>query len=152
MKLNLGVGKNRLEGYVGLDIRPEVNPDVLCDILQGLPYDDSSVEEVVALDFLEHIPIQSTIFVITEIWRVLEPGGIFKSSTPDAEHGQGSWIDPTHVNPWVEGRWLYFSNPACREVYDIEANFEIIKITRRLTDVANRVYHLDVLARAVKNV
>lgn len=32
MKLNLGVGNNRIDGFVGVDLRKEVNPDVLCDI------------------------------------------------------------------------------------------------------------------------
>lgn len=152
MRLNLGVGRNKIDGYIGIDRRKEVDPDICCDITKGLPFENDSVDEVVALDFLEHIPIESTIFVVTEIWRVLKHGCLFRSSTPDAEHGQGAWIDPTHINPWVEGRWLYFSHPAYREIYDIQANFEIISLYRELTDVRNRIYHLKIDAAAVKNV
>lgn len=152
MKLNLGVGNNKIDGFVGVDLRKEVNPDVLCDITQGLPFDDNSIDEVLALDFLEHIPIEKTIFVITEIWRVLKHGGGFFSRTPDAEYGQGAWIDPTHINPWVEGRWLYFSREGYRKVYNIDANFEIMSLTRALTDPSSRIYHLNVEAKAVKNV
>lgn len=152
MKINLGSGHHKLAGYVNIDNRASVNPDVLCDITEGLPFDDNSVDEVLALEFLEHIPIQSTIFVINEIWRVLKKDGIFKSRTPDAEYGQGAWIDPTHVNPWVEGRWLYFSHPEYRKIYDIAAEFKIKRLERKLTDIRSRVYHLFVEAIAVKNV
>ena len=61
IKLNLGSGKRKLEGYVNIDNRPEVDPDVVCDVIEGLPYHDNSINEVRAFDFLEHIPIGKTI-------------------------------------------------------------------------------------------
>jgi len=146
--LNLGSGYRKLEGFINIDNRAEVEPDLLCSVLDGLPYSDNSVDMIRADDFLEHIPIGKTIQVITEIWRVLKPGGIFESSTPDAETGQGAFQDPNHVSFWVENSWLYYSDPAHRDLYGTEADFEIESITR--SEIGNRVFHLHVIAKARK--
>jgi len=146
--LNLGCGLVKVPGYINLDNRLEVNPDVAWDVLEGLPYKDSTVDIVRAYDFLEHIPIGSTVFVIDEIWRVLKPGGIFESFTPDAEHGQGAFQDPHHVSFWVENTWRYFSEDSERELYGGHANFLIESMDR--VESGNRVFHLHVIARARK--
>jgi glycosyltransferase involved in cell wall biosynthesis len=148
LKLNLGCGYRKLDGYVNIDNRIQVEPDQCLDILDGLPFDDNSVSVVRAYDFLEHIPIGKTVFVMEEIWRVLKPGGLFESMTPDAEHGQGAFQDPTHVSFWVENSWKYFSGLQERYLYGIKADFEIESIERQ--ESAGRVYHLLVNARARK--
>lgn len=146
--LNLGSGLRPLEGYINIDNRKEVNPDIVCDVTEGLPYDDNSVDSIRAHDFLEHIPTEKTIQVINEIWRVLKPGGTFASLTPDAEFGQGAFQDPTHLSFWVENSWLYFSEPNSRALYGIKANFKIKTLERLNT--GSRVYHLHVIAEALK--
>ena len=148
IRLNIGCGYNHKEGYINIDNRSEVNPDLVCDVLKGLPYNNDSVDVVMAHDFLEHIPIGHTIGVIDEIWRVLKPGGVLDSYTPDAAHGQGAFQDPTHVSFWVENSWMYFSKPNYRNLYGIKANFDIEKLER--TESAYNVYHLRVIARAIK--
>ncbi|KKL47573.1 hypothetical protein LCGC14_2334260, partial [marine sediment metagenome] len=55
VKLNLGSGYRKKSGFINLDNRPETYPDLLCDIENGLPYDDGKVDEIQAIDFLEHI-------------------------------------------------------------------------------------------------
>jgi predicted SAM-dependent methyltransferase len=148
LRLNLGSGYSHAPGYVNIDNRPETKPDLVCDILNGLPYEDNTVDEVRAYDFLEHIPVGKTVRVVNEIWRVLKPGGKFISYTPDAEHGQGAFQDPTHVSFWVESSWLYYSDPGCRALYDMKANFKILPIVREETPV--RAFHLLVVAEAIK--
>jgi len=123
MKLNLGSGHNRITGYVNLDIRPEVKPDVVCDVEKGLPYDDNSIDEVRAHDFLEHIRLGQTIHVIEEIYRVLKPGGRLSISIPSTD-GRGAFQDPTHRSFWNINSWLYFTDDRYRELYGIKANFE----------------------------
>jgi GT2 family glycosyltransferase/predicted SAM-dependent methyltransferase len=144
LHLNLGSGLRPQKGFVNIDNRKEVNPDLVCDVIEGLPYDDNSVDSIRAHDFLEHIPIGKTVQVVTEIWRVLKPGGLFVSLTPDAEFGQGAFQDPTHVSFWVENSWMYYSDPATRALYGMKANFKIKSIDR--VNTGNRVYHLHVVA------
>lgn len=152
VKLNLGCGFRLLENFINIDKRPEVKPDLICDVTKGLPYDDNSVDKVVAFDFLEHIPLGKTIEVIEEIWRVLKHGEQLESLTPDAERGQGAFQDPTHVSFWVENSWLYYSHPAYRRLHSIKANFQITELKRIETDKQARVYHLHVKATALKEV
>jgi predicted SAM-dependent methyltransferase len=153
VKLNLGSGYNPQQGYINIDNNSETNPDVLNDIVKdGLcTFDDDTVDEVLAKDFLEHIPAgEKVIFVITEIWRVLKHGGLFLSITPDAEHGQGAFQDPYHISFWCENSWLYYSHPEYRKLYSIKANFSIDNIARGGNEY-RRVQYLQVAARAVKN-
>ena len=147
VRLNLGCGYDHIDGYVNIDNREEVKPDVVCDVIDGLPYEDSTVDYVRAHDFLEHIPLGLTVPVVTEIWRVLKPGGTLESLTPDAENGQGAFQDPHHLSFWVENSWLYFSDKNARDLYGTKANFSV-EIQR--VETGNRVFHLHVFAKAIK--
>jgi len=148
-RINLGCGYAHKEGYVNIDNRPEVKPDLIADVLEGLPFDDNSLDEVRAYDFLEHIPIGQTIQVITEIWRVLKPGGVFESSTPSTE-GRGAFADPTHVSFWNRNSWLYYSNKEHRDLYGIKANFTITDIEDVVTNKTLNIIHTHVVGKAVK--
>ena len=122
VRLNLGCGYRKHDGYVNIDNRKEVNPDLCCDVTEGLPYSDDSVDEVKAIDFLEHIPIGKTIAVIEEIYRVLKPEGKFLHFTPSTE-GRGAFQDPTHVSFWNVNSWLYYMEDLYRDLYSIKAKF-----------------------------
>ena len=120
--LNLGSGLNSQPDYINIDIRFEMHPDIACDISQGLPFTDNSVDRVRAYDFLEHIPIGKTIFVIEEIWRVLKPLGILEHLTPSSD-GRGAFQDPFHVSFWNENSWWYYMDTPERKLYGIKALF-----------------------------
>jgi len=84
IRLNLGCGGDKREGYINIDIRKSVEPDLILDLEnEGLPYNDNSVEEVVAQDFLEHISWKKAVWLLKEIYRVLRPEGILKLRCPD---------------------------------------------------------------------
>lgn len=124
IKLNLGCGYRKLPDYVNIDIRREVQPDVIHDIEnQGLPYPDSSVDEVRAYDFLEHIHPDAVLDLMNEIWRVLKPGGILAHFTPSTD-GRGAFQDPTHRSFWNINSWFYYTDDRYRALYGIKAKFE----------------------------
>ena len=152
MKINLGSGQQNLEGYVNIDNRKEVNPDLCCDIVEGIPIDDNSVDYVRAFDVLEHIPIGKTIKAIEEIYRVMKHGAIFESYTPDAQFGLGAFQDPFHVSFWVKNSWLYYSEDVFRTLYGIKAKFRIDEITRIPVEITSvdDIVHLHVIAVAIK--
>ena len=62
MKLNLGCGDKKIDGYTNVDVCGE--PDVLCDLSQfPWPFESNSVEEVFSSHFLEHvIDYEKTVF------------------------------------------------------------------------------------------
>lgn len=75
MKLNLGCGKDLLDGFINIDIALS-HPQVLnCDAssLGFIPND--SVDEIVAKDVLEHMPFETACSALSEWARVLKPGG-----------------------------------------------------------------------------
>lgn len=144
--LNLGCGYRKLPGFVNIDNRPEVNPDLLHNMLSPLPYPDNSVDMIRADDFLEHIPIGNVVGVIEDIWRALKPGGIFESSTPSTD-GRGAFQDPTHVSFWNRNSWLYYSDPAYRGLYGIKADFEIDSIEDSAPNPELMIIHTHVIAR-----
>lgn len=86
LRLNLGCGEARLEGFVNVDIieNDVVKPDILCDVRrQRLPYEDGEVDDVYIIHCIEHIEIIYWDFIFTEVGRVLKPGGTFLLSYPE---------------------------------------------------------------------
>lgn len=83
---------------------------------------DSSIDEVYASHFMEHIHRgQPLINVMNEAWRVLKPGGCFTMIMPlvgytdphtgapmSDQIGWQPWSDPTHVNYWWFPEALYY--------------------------------------------
>ncbi len=84
MKLNLGCGHLKFPGWVNVDIRPEVKPDVVGDAVAYVKtLADNSVAAVEAAHFLEHIPWPEAKELIPLIYRKLRPGCWVALETPD---------------------------------------------------------------------
>jgi predicted SAM-dependent methyltransferase len=120
--INLGCGYRKLDKFINIDSRPETNPDMVLDVIEGLPFEDETVDLVAAVDFLEHIPIGKVVPVIEDIYRVLKMGGSFISVTPSTD-GRGAFQDPTHVSFWNKNSWLYYMDDMYRSLYGIKAKF-----------------------------
>ena len=80
MKVQLGCGADKREDYINCDISPEVNPDMIVDITKTLPFEDSSVEEIMIYHVLEHT--HKPIDVIKEMYRVCKNDAIVKIRVP----------------------------------------------------------------------
>jgi SAM-dependent methyltransferase len=93
MKLNLGSGSNKIDGFVNIDINPANNPDVVCDILKGLPYETSSIDEIVLFHTIEHIEKFKHKGLFIEVRRVLKPDGLFVISYPEFSKCVQFWLD-----------------------------------------------------------
>jgi predicted SAM-dependent methyltransferase len=53
------------------------------DIGKPLPFEDGSMDWVYAEHLIEHVPLLTAIFWLTEVKRVLAPGGVVRLTTPD---------------------------------------------------------------------
>ena len=94
-------------GYESVDLK---DADVIADLNGRYPFDDSSVGVVRAFDFLEHVA--DKMHSLSEIHRILKPGGYLLSLTPsttgpNGEAGQGADQDPTHVSRWNRNAFWY---------------------------------------------
>lgn len=70
-----------------------------------------------AFDFIEHLPLTAVansqllnpfIDTMSDIWRVLKPGGLFFAQTPTYP-SMVAFVNPTHVNVITEGTVSYFA-------------------------------------------
>lgn len=104
-KINLGCWRKIPQGYVNVDIVP--GPDLVWDLSVGIPFEDNSFEEALAVDFLEHIYPTRVIHLMNEVYRVLRPGGIFKIHLPESP-GITAYQDPMHVSFWNEESFSHF--------------------------------------------
>ena len=99
MKLNLGSGYNKPDGYVSVDSNPACRPDVLhdCDTFPW-PWPDNSVTEAVFHHSLEHMGQKTATFlgIMRELYRVCKDGAVITITVPHPRHDE-FLFDPTHV-------------------------------------------------------
>jgi predicted SAM-dependent methyltransferase len=85
VRVEFGSGDNPDPDYdVHTDIDPDYPVDFVLDASKSLPFDDSSVDAIKAVDILEHISYQNTLDVLKEWNRVLKPGGELYVQVPEA--------------------------------------------------------------------
>jgi SAM-dependent methyltransferase len=74
--------------YQGMDISPEFAAPaiVIQDISAGIPFPDASFDHVFCIEVLEHVP--NPFGALTEIHRVLRPGGVLALSVPNPYHAK----------------------------------------------------------------
>lgn len=106
IKLNLGCASNLLEGYVNIDqdnidiIRkrypwiqfPEDAYIYTYDVF-NLPYNDNTVDEIIADGFIEHLSFIEERKIFEEIKRVLKPGGKLSFAVPNFEKVVKLWLE-----------------------------------------------------------
>lgn len=88
-KLNLGCGDRKLHGFINIDAREEVSPDVICDVTKiHEKYSDADL--VYACHVLEHFPTKPFEYqkvsweeVLNSWYKSLKVGGILRLSVPD---------------------------------------------------------------------
>ena len=83
---------------MNVDANPSCNPDYIVNLEKdNLPFDDSSVDEVLAINILEHLG-KGFFNCMKELYRVCRDGAIIKIAVPHPRHDT-FLIDPTHRRP-----------------------------------------------------
>lgn len=129
LKLYLGCGQDKLDGFIGVDIAKTPTVDMLLDLEKfPWPWEDNSVETVVLIHTLEHIA--NIVDFMNELYRVMAPGGKVAVVGPHAQ-SYGCWQDPTHERAINEKFFQYFSKKIREsegmkvDHYPIHTDFEI---------------------------
>lgn len=136
MKLYLGAGKDCREGYTNVDIYPFPGVDVVADVTKGLPFKDNSVEEVFTQDFMEHLPQESKIPVINEIWRVLQDNGLMEHWIPNAG-SRNDFGSPSHLSHWNLQQFEHFDIESYRYEKDHDYEGFVGKFKKVLAEEVN---------------
>ena len=82
-KLNIGCGDKKLDGYINIDNREDVQPDLVHDIVNPLPYEDNSIDEVCSRHVLEHFNRVAGVAILKDWYRVLKPTGKVAITVPN---------------------------------------------------------------------
>lgn len=145
ISLDLGCGANPRNPYnashvLGVDIAEQDNKNVsVADlVLYEIPYNPSQFDYVTAYDFLEHIPRiiyadgkvkYPFVDLMSDIYRVLKPGGLFLSSTPCIPY-PAAFQDPTHVNYITPETFAeYFDDEKTwAKMYGFKGKFKIVSL------------------------
>ena len=89
MKLHLGAGPQRLEGWLNIDNLPYPGVDRVLDVTAGLPFED--VQFIFAEHFIEHLQFDAAMELMRECRRVLRDDGVLRLSTPNLD-----WVWASH--------------------------------------------------------
>ncbi|MES2062127.1 MAG: hypothetical protein V4456_09425 [Bacteroidota bacterium] len=107
-KLQLGAGANELSGWFNTDYfnRPAIH---FLDVTKKLPFPANTFACIFTEHQIEHIKYSDALFMLTESFRTLQPGGVIKVITPNlqkyvsyyTEGKLSSELIKTHVNNWI---------------------------------------------------
>jgi len=104
--LDLGCGKKKTSGSVGVDFNKSSHADVIHNLDQfPYPFQNEEFDFCVMDNALEHL--HQPIKVVEEIYRILKKGGTVKITCP---YFRSVWafIDPTHKTFFTVDYFMYF--------------------------------------------
>jgi SAM-dependent methyltransferase len=131
--LDLGCGRGKLPGALGIDRRANTDADIVHD-LDDIPYpfQDDSFDAVVVRHVLEHL--DSPLDVLVEVHRITRAGGTVTIVTPYFS-SHTSWADPTHRHHFTSRSFDYLIQGTDYDFYT-DVRFEVVE--RRITLGMNR--------------
>jgi predicted SAM-dependent methyltransferase len=86
LRLNVGSSGGHVDGWISIDLYRD--PEGRCfrmDAAAPWPFRDGSAAAVNSEHFIEHLTREQAAAYLREAFRVLRPGGLIRTSTPDLE-------------------------------------------------------------------
>jgi hypothetical protein len=131
MKLDIGAGQNKKEGFKGMDLWK--GSDIVHDLtVFPWPIKSGSVEEAHCSHVFEHIPGKLRGLFMDEVYRILKPGAKITVIVP-AYNNARSVQDFTHEwPPLAPPSFFYFQKPfregnkLTHGFYDLKCDFDLI--------------------------
>lgn len=109
IRLDLGCGRNKREGFTGVDAIKFPNVDLVADLRKKWPWKDGEVSEVHSSHFLEHLTGDERTHFYNELYRVMKKDGKAQIIVPHWSSGR-AYGDLTHQwPPVVEFSFYYLS-------------------------------------------
>ncbi len=85
MKLHLGCFNKKIHGYINVDIREDVQPDVVDNIFTLKTFKKNSADVIYASHVLEHLDHRESKLALARWCEVLKPGGTVRIAVPNME-------------------------------------------------------------------
>ena len=89
IKLNVGCGQRKMHGFINIDAREDVEPDVVANVAK-IHEKYNNADLLYACHVLEHFPLKPSTFqpitwkqVLQSWYDTLKPGGVLRMAVPD---------------------------------------------------------------------
>jgi len=140
MKLDICGGNTKIfKDFLNVDGKPGPRVDIVADIRKPLPFKDGEAEEILSCATLEHLLISQTLRLVSEFYRILQPGGKLTVAVPDLRKICLAYVDNydsaladtyfKDLNKYIYGE-LYendnFDFQCHKSVYDFTALYKIL--------------------------
>ena len=126
--LDLGCGKNKRFGSVGVDFSTRHNPDMVHNLNNyPYPFESNFADEVYLDNILEHL--NEPMLVMQEVHRITKMEGLVKVIVP---YFRSKWAftDPTHKTFYTVDSFAYYDpdHEICKRYDYIDTRFKVLKI------------------------
>lgn len=128
MKIDIGCGASKKEGFIGVDILDLPGVDIVQNLnLFPYPFNDNEVTEIWMDQVLEHL--NEPMKVIEELYRICKNGATITIGVPYFRSFYAT-IDPTHKNFFGINWFAYFdpTHTFCQKYQYSKAHFIVNKI------------------------
>lgn len=153
MKLNVGCGKDIMDGWVNMDIANLIGVDLVADVEDHIPLEDSTVDEFYLSHLIEHI--ENPLIAMEELYWVAKPDAKMTIRCPYGS-SDDAWEDPTHKRPYFLNSFGYFSQPFYwRADYHYRADWKceeislLVKPENKLITAEEVMYRVNTLRNQV---
>ena len=100
LKLHLGSGTVRLDGWVNIDLETP-QADLHFDITRPLPFRGGAARLIYHEHVMEHISVEQGLAGLRDWHRLLQPGGVLRIATPDL-----AYVVERYGGDWKDQAWL----------------------------------------------
>lgn len=115
MRISLGAGEKKLEGYIGVDIHP--GADVQADILELPQAWEGKADELLVVHAFEHLAFYQAQPALREWKRVLKSGGKLAIESPNLKSACLAYInDPSNV---AYGLWPLYGDQSRGDIFTV---------------------------------
>lgn len=97
MKLEIGSGTRPRQGYLHMDINPDLVGLDYVGPMWAIPVNDDTFDEVLSVHVIEHAPRPMWLPTLREWLRVLLPGGMMQADTPNFDR---------NIRLYLDGGWM----------------------------------------------
>lgn len=125
-KVDLGCGKDKHKGCLGVDIKETGSTDLILDLSKkhwSLPSD--SFEKVWCKDILEHM--SKPVSFMEEVHRISKSNAEVHIRVPHFTN-KNSWVDPTHKRPYSAFTFSDYFTSGGKYRYYTDATFKLKRL------------------------
>ena len=100
MKLNVGGGFQKMDGYMNVDIHQTGITDIVHDIEKKLPFENETVDEIYSSHSLEHCSMNAVPEMLKDWNRVLRLDGRIHIIVPELEGCMRNFLNASEEERW----------------------------------------------------